>query len=53
MLTIAGTRVMESSQATNMPNATKKPKTWTGGISAIAREAKPTAEVSEVKSIGT
>ena len=35
-----------------IPKATKIPKAWTGGIGVKAREAKPAAEVSEVKSMG-
>ncbi len=51
-LITAGTMVMDKIQAAMMPNATKSPNTRTGGMSARARDAKPTADVIVVKSIG-
>ncbi len=44
----AGMKMSVSSQAMTTPMATKRPKTWTGGIGAMASEPKATAVVKEV-----
>ena len=44
--------VIVSTNASSTPNATKKPKTCTGGIGVSASEAKPAIVVAEVNSIG-
>src|SRR3990172_12686308 len=49
---VAGTIVMENSQATAIPKDVNKPNTFTGGMSVKAREEKPTAVVRGARKEG-
>ena len=51
-MTYAGTKLMESRNASSTPRLTKIPKTCTGGMGTSDSDAKPTAVVNEVYSMG-
>ncbi len=48
----AGRNSMVNSQAANTPKATNRPNTCTGGMGAMANDAKATAVVRDVKVMG-